>query len=85
MFAGFFRISELLNVKIKDVTFFESRVEIFLPKSKCDQLQEGNIIYISKTGPFCPIHWLEKYFKNNRVVSNLSSLKNMYRSQCPWS
>ena len=33
-FAGFFRIEELLGVRIKDVTIFPDHIEIFLPKSK---------------------------------------------------
>ena len=42
-FAGFFRISELLNLQIKDISFKESWVEIFVKKSKTDQYREGNL------------------------------------------
>ena len=52
-FAGFFRISELLEVKVKDLNFFDDRVEIFVTKSKTDQLREGNTVFICKTGTFC--------------------------------
>ena len=44
-FAGFFRISELLNLQVKDIFLKESWVEIFVKKSKTDQYREGNLVY----------------------------------------
>ena len=41
-FSGFFRISELLCIKIKDLTFNELGVKVLVSKSKTDQLREGN-------------------------------------------
>ena len=67
-FTGFLRISELLDVQIKHITQLDNRIEIFLPKSKCDQLREGNIVYISGTGTrYCPVFWLTKYLEQTKL------------------
>ena len=61
-FSGFFRISELLEVQKKHITFCKDYVEIYVEKSKCDQLREGHIVKISVTGTTCcPVYWLNKY------------------------
>ena len=61
-FAGFFRISEMLQIQIKEITFDDTGSTIFLPISKTDQVREGNIVFISKTKTeCCPIYWLRKY------------------------
>ena len=49
-FAGFFRISELLNIKIRNLTEKEESFEIYVEKSKTDQLREGHTVFIAKTG-----------------------------------
>ena len=48
-FAGFLRIGEMLEIKIKHISIFDDRVEILIPKSKTDQLREGYIVHIAKT------------------------------------
>ena len=69
-FAGFFRISELLVVKIKHVKFSSSHAEIFVEKSKTDQLREGNIVYICKSGgQCCPVTWLTRYLNTTGLKS----------------
>ena len=61
-FSGFLRISELVAIQIKHLTFFDSRVEINIPKAKNDQLREGHLVHIGRTGtPFCPVNWLQRY------------------------
>ena len=61
-FGGFFRISELLSIQVKHITFFNEYVDILIEQSKCDQLREGHIVKISKTGKTtCPVYWLNKY------------------------
>ena len=61
-FTGFLRVSELLNLKISDITFSKSGVTLFVEKSKTDQLREGNLVYISKLeSRCCPVFWLNKY------------------------
>ena len=39
-FAGFLRIGEMLEIKIKHISIFDDRVEILIPKSKTDQLKK---------------------------------------------
>ena len=69
-FSGFFRISELLQIQIKNIEFTEQGIKIKIPKSKTDQLREGNIVFISKLEfKYCPTTWLEKYLR-------LASLRN---------
>ena len=41
-FAGFFRIDELLSMKLGDITLFTGRMSIFVPKRKNDQIREGH-------------------------------------------
>lgn len=61
-FAGFFRISEMLRIQTKDLTFDQTGATIFLPISKTDQQRQGNLVFISRTkSKSCPIHWLRKY------------------------
>ncbi|XP_057308096.1 integrase/recombinase xerD homolog [Hydractinia symbiolongicarpus] len=69
-FAGFFRTSELLNLKVKHLNEKVNSFEIFLEKSKTDQLRERNIVYIAKTSSTtCPVLWLRKYL----ALTNLKS------------
>jgi len=61
-FAGFLRISELLQLKVGDLTFDMDGVKINITKSKTDQLHEGSIVYVSKlANQMCPVFWLSKY------------------------
>ncbi len=63
-FSGFLRISELLEIQVKHIIFEENCVKITIEKSKTDQLREGHIIFISKTGnKTCPVTWLLKYLE----------------------
>ena len=64
-FAGFFRIKELLSVKLKQIKVFKSHIEVFLTKSKTDQHREGEIVFIARTGTkYCAVsntlNFLEK-------------------------
>lgn len=69
-FTGFFRISEMLEIQMKQITFDSSGATVYLPFSKTDQVRQGNIVFISKTGTeCCPIYWLRKYL-------SLSGLKH---------
>ena len=58
-FAGFSRIDELLDVKLKHIKLQESHLEILIPKSKTDQHREGRVIYISRIkSKCCPVKYL---------------------------
>lgn len=55
-FAGFFRIDELLNVKISDLHIKEDHLKIILEKSKTDQHRDGHEVYIAQTETeICPV------------------------------
>ena len=67
-FTGFFRISELLNLKVKDITFESQGMKIFVEKSKCDQLREGHIVHIAMLNSnLCPVACLKKYLSTSRL------------------
>ena len=48
-FAGFFRIQELLDVKLKDVEILSDHMRLFLPSSKVDQHRDGENVFIART------------------------------------
>ena len=83
-FSGFLRIGELLAIQIKDISFQPDHMEITVPRSKRDQLREGHIVFISRTGSErCPVAWTEKYLThttlyrnpNNYLISRLARTK----------
>lgn len=70
-FAGFLRISELLNLKVKHLQFVEGGVKLKITNSKTDQLHEGDIIYIAGLDSnYCPVRWLTKYLKAAKISDN---------------
>lgn len=73
-FCGFFRMDELLNVKLKDVKILSSHIEILLPKAKNDQHRDGRIVYISRLNTkYCPVQLLEKYLDKTGLSINKDS------------
>ena len=48
-FSGFFRISELLDIQVRNITQRSNYIEILVSKSKTVHLREGHIVYISQT------------------------------------
>ena len=63
-FAGFLRISELQDVKMKHVTFKSDHMQILIEKCKTDQQREGEVVYVCKLGrKKCPVAITEKYVK----------------------
>ena len=61
-YAGFFRFSELSQIKACDVRFFPSYASIFLESSKTDQFRDGAWIVIARSDlPTCPVKALEAY------------------------
>ena len=68
-FAGFFRISEILNFRVRDLTFESDAVKFFVRKAKNDQPAEGKFVFVARTPNFtCPIAILEKYLRKARIV-----------------
>ena len=63
-FAGFFRISELLDIQLKHISLEKDSIEIFLEKSKTDQHRDGETVYIAQSGnSTCPLYWIKRYLR----------------------
>ena len=63
-YAGFLRISELLNLRRCDIQFFRSHASVFIQKSKTDIYRDGNWLIISRTGTsLCPVKNLELFLE----------------------
>ena len=61
-FAGFLRRSELSSIQVKNLRFFPSYLTVTIPFSKTDQLREGHVVHIAKSGsPSCPVEWVHSY------------------------
>ena len=68
-FSGFFRYSELAEIKLKDLNFSETHVEIKLCKSKTDVYRKGSSVIIAKTGNnLCPVSWLNRYIETAKFT-----------------
>ena len=69
-FAGAFRRSELVAVRIKDIKHVDSGVEIFLPHSKTDQQREGDTKFIPcANGVRCPVLALAEWLAVSGIES----------------
>ena len=67
-YAGFFRFSELSQIKACDVKFFPSYASIFLESSKTDQFRDGAWIVIARSDlPTCPVKALEEYISAAQI------------------
>jgi len=78
-FAGGFRRSELVNIKLDDLEFTKEGLKIFIQRSKTDQSGEGmtKAIPYFKDKNFCPVvsikNWIEiKKHKTNSLIFDIS-------------
>ena len=70
-FAGFLRFDELSNIRPCDLCFEENFVKLYIPKSKTDQLCQGNEVLLAITGSAtCPVAMLEKYLVKAKITWN---------------
>ena len=70
-FAVFLRFSELVSLKRSDIHFHASHANIFIAKSKTDQLREGNSVLIVRTNSdTCPVHMLKSYLLQANIANN---------------
>ena len=66
----FFRISELLSIRISNIVTEDLFHKIFIDVSKTDKYRESSWVYIAKTGKFtCPYTYLIKYLEVARIPS----------------
>ena len=62
MFGGFLRYDEVSGVRLRDITFHDDHVKIFLPRSKVDALREGDCVRVAETKVVaCPVGALRAY------------------------
>lgn len=74
-FAGFIRISELLNIRRPDMIFNEDHISLFIEKSKTDCFREGSSVIIARTDEVaCPVRMLTRYLQ----IANISELSQEY-------
>ena len=67
-FAGFFRFSELINIRRNDIIFYGKYLKIFIERSKTDQYRKGTWIFITETcRKTCPVSILRKYLKGLKL------------------
>ena len=70
-FAGFLRFGELVNIRPCNLTFADSMMMLYLPRSKTDQLGKGNELVIARTGSdTCPVSMLEQCMEMARIPRN---------------
>ena len=78
-FMGFFRFSEIANIKCHDVITHSTHLAIFIEKSKTDVYRDGCWVYLTKLdSELCPIKLLDKYIKATN--SKLHSDKFLFRA-----
>lgn len=69
-FAGFLRFNELVSIRFADLTFFDSHVQIFIPKSKTNIFRQGNKLLNARTGKeTCPVVCLENYIRISKIAN----------------
>ena len=55
-FAGFFRIDEMLTIRLQHAHICDGHMRIILPQCKNDQMRKGNEILIARThSRYCPV------------------------------
>ena len=65
-FAGAFRRSELVEIRVGDLTFGPHGLSVFLPRSKADQVGDGSIVNVAANSgsAHCPVSavraWLDR-------------------------
>ncbi len=67
-FAGFFRIDELIALKLKQLQFRPQFLLVILEKSKTDQHRHGHEVYISATkSQYCPVRYVQTFLDNAKL------------------
>jgi integrase len=61
-FFAFLRVDELRQLKCNDIVFHITHLELYIRRSKCDQLRQGNSVVVAKLGgPHCPVDLFLRY------------------------
>ena len=60
-YAGVFRISEVLSIRVRDVSIFEDFMKVYLIKRKSYQYKDGHVSVIARSWkPTCPVGITER-------------------------
>ena len=63
-FAGFFRIDEIRNIALGDVSIHSDHMSVYVPQRKNDQYREGHTAFLARTGKVtCPVAVTERLIK----------------------
>lgn len=80
-YAGFLRFNELVNVRPCDIKIQRDKLILLIPKSKTDQLRQGDELVITRTGnSTCLVAMLETYLA--RTGTQMSDHRFMFRPIC---
>ena len=77
-FAGFLRFDELSRLRWSDISFFQDHIELYVSKSKVDQLDKGCLVIASTGTPACPCAMLLRYAALAR--RNLDSVEFVFQN-----
>ncbi|XP_048237153.1 uncharacterized protein LOC125379160 [Haliotis rufescens] len=74
-FAGFFRFSEVVNIRRSNIKFKDGFMSIFVENSKTDVYRDGRHVLIAATGSdLCPVNMLNRYL----IAGNVAETSNEY-------
>ena len=63
-FAGFFRIDEIRNIALRDVSIHSDHMSVYVPQRKNDQYRKGHTAFLTSTGKVtCPVAVTERLIK----------------------
>ena len=72
-FAGFFRIDEMLTIRLQHAHICDGHMRIILPQCKNDQMRKGNEILIARThSRYCPVGLTEMFWRKAEMDRNHS-------------
>ena len=78
-YAGFFRYKELSNIRMTNIAFYDTHIEILVETSKTDIYRQGNKVVIVRTNTeTCPVLFLRRYC--TLAGLNLDSSEYIFRS-----
>ena len=78
--AGFFRLSELAGLTIKDTAFSDSHLTIQVTRNKTDQYRKGDEVVITQSEKVtCPVVNLERYMLLANIDTSKASSNYLFK------